>query len=165
MESIELKCVRCFKRLQLPCASSLTRGLRPVVRLRRALLALSERQNLTDPRNGDISPASGVRRESISRFICQDGAIPLPANHTLPSPELLIPSKTFISSALCGRGGRSSNSCSCETPEPVKSFSITPALAYRCPSFQIRSRAVVAAAMMSRVSWVGVSSFSVATLP
>ena len=48
--------------VQFPGASSLTRGLRPVVRLRRALLALSERQNLTDPRNGDISPASGVRR-------------------------------------------------------------------------------------------------------
>ncbi|STS86274.1 Uncharacterised protein [Klebsiella variicola] len=31
--------------------------------------------------------------------------MPLPANQTFPIPELLIPSKTFISSALCGRGG------------------------------------------------------------
>ena len=48
--------------VQLPGASSLTRGLRPVVRLRRALLALSEKQNLSDPRNGNIFPAGGVRR-------------------------------------------------------------------------------------------------------
>ena len=38
--------------------------------------------------------------EGISRFIGHSGAIPLPANHTLPSPELLIPSRTLISSAL-----------------------------------------------------------------
>ena len=48
--------------VQFPGASSLTLGLRPVVRLRRALLALSEKRNLTDPRYGDIFPASGVRR-------------------------------------------------------------------------------------------------------
>ena len=45
--------------VQFPGASSLTRGLRPVVRLRRALLALSERRNLTDPRYAtctDIDP-------------------------------------------------------------------------------------------------------------
>lgn len=48
--------------VQFPGASSLTRGLRPVVRLRRALLALSERRNLTDPRDGDIFPAGGVYR-------------------------------------------------------------------------------------------------------
>lgn len=48
--------------VQFPGASSLTRGLRPVVRLRRALLALSEKQNLSDPRNGNIFPAGGVRR-------------------------------------------------------------------------------------------------------
>ena len=48
--------------VQFPGASSLTRGLRPVVRLRRALLDLSEKQNLSDPRNGNIFPAGGVRR-------------------------------------------------------------------------------------------------------
>lgn len=73
--------------VQFPGASSLTRGLRPVVRLRRALLALSEKRNLTDPRYGDIFPAGGVRRESMSRFICHDGAIPRPANQSCPSPE------------------------------------------------------------------------------
>lgn len=48
--------------VQFPGASSLTRGLSPVVRLRRALLALSEMQNLADPHYGDIFPAGGVRR-------------------------------------------------------------------------------------------------------
>jgi len=37
--------------------------------------------------------------ESISRFICHAGAIPRPANQTCPSPEWLMPSRTFISSA------------------------------------------------------------------
>ena len=48
--------------VQFPGASSLTRGLRPIVRLRRALLTLSEMQSLTDPPNRDIYPVYGVRR-------------------------------------------------------------------------------------------------------
>jgi len=46
----------------LPCASSLTRGIRPVVRLRRALSTLSEMQNLTELPDGDIHAMDGVRR-------------------------------------------------------------------------------------------------------
>lgn len=75
--------------VQFPGASSLTRGLRPVVRLRRALLALSEKQNLTDPCNGDIFPAGGLRRGEHVTFHLPGWRYPSSGKPDLSQPGMI----------------------------------------------------------------------------
>lgn len=71
----------------LPGASSPTRGLRPVVRLRLALLTHSEKRSLTDPRNGDLLSCGWCTQGRSSRvsFAMQTQSL---VRKTIPVPDL-----------------------------------------------------------------------------
>lgn len=81
----------------LPGASSLTRGISPVVRLRRALPTLSEMQNLTELPNGDIHAMDGVRRGYHVAFHLPESRNQQSENQMCTSPEWFMETNTFTS--------------------------------------------------------------------
>lgn len=86
-----------------PGTSSLTRGLRPVVRLRRALLAFPAGQNLTDPSMGISFQRVVYAGDSIASFIFQDGSIPCKPDMSLAGMINSIENLRQISAVKPGR--------------------------------------------------------------
>ena len=66
--------------------------------------------------------------DTISRFICHFGAIPLSANQTLPRSEFYT-IQNFHKLIASRRGCWSSKRFNCATPVGEKSFNMAPALA------------------------------------
>lgn len=81
----------------LPGASSLTRGIRPVVRLRPALPTLSEMQNLTELSDGDIHAMDGIRSGHHVAFDLPESRNQQSENQMCPSPEWFMETNTFTS--------------------------------------------------------------------